>query len=93
MGLESLTETSEFLGTVWNEEVVDVFIDRLESRIEQLKKFPEIGPIHKGTGYRQLVIHSLVTLYYFVDQDSINLILVWANKQDPDELKRKLDQL
>ena len=92
MGLESLSETSRFIGKSWNEEVVDVFIDRLENRIEQLKKFPEIGPVYKGTNYRQLTIHPLVSLYYEVDQDFIYLVLVWANKQDPNELKRKLDQ-
>lgn len=92
MGLESLSETTEFLVKLWIEEVLNVFIDRLENRIKQLQNYPEIGPVYKGTNYRQLVIHPLVTLYYEIDRDSIYLVLVWANKQDPDELMRKLEQ-
>lgn len=90
MGLESLTETTNFIEEQWNEQVVDLFIERLENRIEQLKINPRIGPVYHQTRYRQLLIHPLVTLYYQLENDTITLVLIWANKQSPEELKKKL---
>lgn len=93
MGLNSLNETTRFIEEQWNEEVVDMFLDRLDDRIEQLKKNPRIGPVYKRTEFRQLLIHPLVTLYYIIETDFISLVLVRANKQDPDELKNRLKRM
>lgn len=64
MGLDSLNKTTEFIDEQWGTEITDNFLDRLDERIEQLKKKPQIGPIYKQTRFRQLLIHPLVTLYY-----------------------------
>ena len=77
----------------WNEDVADNFLDRLDDRIEQLKVNPRIGPTYEQTEFRQLLIHPLVTLYYELKVDHINLTLVWSNKQDPDELREQLKQM
>ncbi|MEP1032058.1 type II toxin-antitoxin system RelE/ParE family toxin [Ekhidna sp.] len=93
VGLKSLDKTTDFIEEQWNEDVADNFLDRLDERIEQLKKNPRIGPTYKQTEFRQLLIHPLVTLYYKIKTDYISLTLVWANKQDPDELREQLKQM
>lgn len=93
LGLKSLDKTTKFIEEQWNEDVANNFLDRLDTRIEQLKKNPRIGPIYEKTGFRQLLIHPLVTLYYELKTDYISLILVWANKQDPDELRENLKRM
>ncbi len=93
MGLDSLNETTRFIEEQWNEVVANQFLERLDERIEQLKKNPRIGPIYKRTEFRQLLIHPNVTVYYTVEADLISLVLAWANKQDPDELKRRLKRM
>jgi plasmid stabilization system protein ParE len=87
LGLKSLEKTTHFIEENWN---ADNFLERLDERIEQLKKNPRIGPKYEKTNFRQLLIHPLVTLYYELKTDYISLTLVWANKQNPDELRENL---
>jgi len=93
LGFKSLEQTTNFIEEQWNEEVADAFLNRLDKRIEQLKLTPQIGPIYEQTSYRKLIIHPLVTLFYELETDQISLVLVWANRQDPDELNEKIRQM
>ena len=93
LGLKSLNQTTNFIEELWNEDVVDTFLDRLDERIEQLKLNPQIGPTYEQTSYRKLIIHPLVTLFYELETDYISLVSVWANKQDPDELREKIRRM
>lgn len=93
LGLKSLDKTTNFIEENWNEDVADNFLERLDERIEQLKKNPRIGPTYERTNFRQLLIHPLVTLYYELKTDYISLTLVWANKQNPDELQENLKRM
>ena len=43
LGLKSLDKTTNFIEEMWNEEVADNFLERLDHRIEQLKKNPWMG--------------------------------------------------
>ena len=93
LGLKSLDKATNFIEEQWNEDVTDNFLDRLDERIEQLKKNPKVGPTYQQTEFRQLLIHPLVTLYYELKTEYISLTLVWANKQDPEELREQLKQM
>ena len=93
LGLKSLNQTTNFIEEQWNEDVVDAFLDRLDERIEQLRLNPQIGPAYEQTHYRKLIIHPLVTLFYELETDYISLVLVWANKHDPDELREKIRRM
>ncbi len=93
MGLESLNETTRFIEERWNEKIVDAFLERIDERIEQLKTNPKLGPVYKQTVFRRLLIHSLVALYYVVKEERIYIVLVWANKQDPNELRERLKRM
>lgn len=93
LGLKSLDQTTNFIEEQWTKGIADAFLDRLDERIEQLKLNPKIGPTYEQTSYRKLIIHPLVTLFYELKTDHISLVLVWANKQDPDELREKIRQM
>jgi len=81
LGIKSLEKTTDFIEEQWNEDVAEKFLDRLDERIEQLKKNPRIGPTFEQTEYRELLIHPLVTLYYELKTDPI------------DELREKLKRM
>ena len=93
LGLKSLDKTTNFIEEQWNKEVADTFLNRLDERIIQLERNPQIGPTYEQTKYRRLTIHPLVTLYYELKNDHIRLVLVWANKQDPEDLREKLKRM
>ena len=90
MGLESLAETTRFIENQWNEEVVGLFLDRLDERINQLKRNPRLAPVYNQSIFRRLLIHPHVTLYYVIEKTFISLVLISANQQDPNELKSRL---
>lgn len=70
-----------------------MFLDRLDERIGQLKLNPQIGSTYEQTNYRKLIIHPVVTLFYELETDYISLVLVWANKQNPNELREQLKRM
>ena len=45
LGLKSLDKTTNFIEELWNEEVANNFLERLDHRIEQLKKNPRMGSL------------------------------------------------
>jgi plasmid stabilization system protein ParE len=93
LGLKSLEKTTNFIEEQWNGKVADAFLEQLDNRIEQLEANPHIGPTYEKSEYRQLLIHPLVTLQYQLKTDYISLVLVWANKQDPEELREELKRV
>lgn len=93
LGLKSLEKTTHFIEEQWNVDVADNFLDRLDERVAQLEENPQIGPTYGHTAFRQPLIHPQVTLFYELKNDYISLVLVWANRQNPDDLREQLKQL
>lgn len=87
---ESLQKTVDFISELWNEKVVEDFLDRLDHRILQVQQNPELASPFKDSDFRQLLIHQTVTLFYQNYPDHIRLLLVWDNRQNPAELKKQL---
>ena len=46
LGLKSLDKTTNFIEEQWNEDIAENFLNRLDERIEQLKRNPRIGPTY-----------------------------------------------
>ncbi len=87
---DSLVETAKFISELWNEQVVDDFLSRLDYKIEQIQDHPELGPSFKNSPYRQLLIHESVTLFYRNYPEYLKLLLIWDNRQNPALLFEKL---
>lgn len=49
----SLVETTDFILHVWNEDVQNSFLNKLDYRIEQIKKNPELAPTYRKSEYRK----------------------------------------
>jgi plasmid stabilization system protein ParE len=87
---QTLSETSDFILNLWNDQVNDNFLDQLEYRIEQLQHNPELGALFEKTNFRKLVVHKTVSLFYVNKRDFIKLLVIWDNRSDPDQLLEKL---
>ncbi len=88
--IKSLHETSDFILEIWNSEIQQDFIELLDFRISQLQSNPLIGLAFEDSDIRKLTVHKTVSLFYSHNQNMIKLLLVWDNRQDPDELLEKL---
>lgn len=79
-------KTTEFVRKVWDEKVLEELLEVFDYRISQVRKNPEIGVRYTNTPFRRLVIHKTVSVFYKVDEDSIRLLVIWDNRQDPEQL-------
>jgi plasmid stabilization system protein ParE len=87
---KSLRQTSDFITELWNQQVTNEFLNQLDFRIVQVQKNPELAPTFENSEFRQLLIHKSTSLFYRDFSDSIKLLLVWDNRQNPAELLDKL---
>lgn len=90
LAIESLEQVVDFLSELWNNQLVDEFLDQLDYRITQIQHNPELAPNFQQSEFRQLLIHKTVSLFYKDQPNHIKLLLVWDNRQDPTELLKKL---
>ena len=90
LAIKSLKETRKFILKHWDNKVLEHFLDLIDKRIEQVQISPKIAPLILKTTYRKLVIHKNVSLFYIDESSRIKVLLVWDNRQDPKELKRRL---
>ena len=86
----SLKNTAEFTIEVWNNKVLDTFLDQLDFRISQLQNNPQLGKPFQNSHFRRLIIHKTVSLFYVVKPEYIKLLLIWDNRANPDDLYEKL---
>lgn len=87
---KSLQQTVDFLSELWNDQIVNEFLNQLDYRIAQIQSNPELAPAFRGSDFRQLQIHKTVSLFYRNYPHYIKLLLVWDNRQDPAGLLEKL---
>ena len=87
---KSLKQTSDFISELWNEQVKEEFLNQLDFRIMQVQKNPELAPTFENSDIKKLIIHKTVSLFYQDFQEHIKILLIWDNRQDPEELYKKL---
>ncbi|WP_268123668.1 type II toxin-antitoxin system RelE/ParE family toxin [Roseivirga pacifica] len=89
---DSLKATVSFIRLVWNDQVVEEFLDQLDIRITQVQDNPEIAPAFENSKFRRLLIHKTTSLFYTSHPEHIKLLLVWDNRQNPTALIKALKQ-
>ncbi len=90
LAIDSLTETTDFILKIWNSKVVEILFELIDKRLEQILDNPRIAPKIAGTRFRKIIIHKHVSLFYIDDPKYIKVLLVWDNRQNPDDLHNKL---
>lgn len=87
---EKLQELTDHLLKNWNYRVKMDFLEKLETKIEQVKRFPESCPRTKTVdGLYKYVITVQTTLYYRIlsDRGIIEIALLFDTRQDPNKLR------
>ncbi|SFD05456.1 type II toxin-antitoxin system RelE/ParE family toxin [Algibacter pectinivorans] len=86
--ISELKDTITYLETHWtNKELVN-FSNKLDHTIELISKTPEIFPnALSKIEIRRAVVDKHNTLYYRKNNNSIEIISLFANKQDPTKKK------
>lgn len=82
--LWELSQTVEFLERNWTEKELKNFASKLDHILEIIYKNPEIFPSDfNEKEIRKAVVDKNNTLYYRIKENSIEVISIFSNRQDP----------
>lgn len=90
IAIRSLKEVQMFILDRWNIKVLNYFSDLVDKRIDQLRINPDLAPVLGSSKYRKLVIHANVSLFYINQNGITRILLIWDNRQNPQDLAKKL---
>jgi|SRR6056297_388176 len=78
----------DFLLEHWNIDVAHAFIDKTNATINIIQKSPKAFPETDYKNIRRAIIVPQITLFYQLNQndDSIDILRIWSNFQNPDSL-------
>lgn len=88
IAVEDFENIVEYLSIHWEAKVLNRFIDKVENLINQISLNPQLYPeINKELGVRKCVISKHNTLYYSENQEQVNILRIYDNRQNPQTLK------
>lgn len=63
-------------------------LDNTEKLLEEIAAFPGMFPASdKRKDIRKAVMSKQTSLFYRISQDQVQILYVWDNRQDPDNLE------
>lgn len=77
-----------YLSKEWGNKVTLHFLNKTDSLINTISRFPSIYPAHNTEkNIRKCVLTKHITLFYRYQNDPIELLSFWDNRQDPHRLR------
>jgi plasmid stabilization system protein ParE len=77
----------EYLLEKWSIKETQQFIDEVAEILDTISKMPELFPLSDYRNIRKCVVRKQISILYTVNDDTIELVRVWNNKQNPKKLK------
>jgi len=86
--LSELEQTIEYLENKWTERELRIFSAKLDHTIELISKSPEIFPTSiEKKEIRKAVVEKYNTLYYRINNESVEIISLFSNRTNPNKKK------
>lgn len=86
--LSELKQTIDYLETNWTEKELRSFSRKLDHTLELISKRPELFPLSlEKSGIRKAVVEKHNNLYYRVQDNNIEIISLFSNRQNPNKKK------
>ena len=87
--LFELQDTLYFLETHWAEAEIRTFVRQLDHTVELISRNPLIFQVSEDKiGVRRAIVSVYNTLYFRINDDSVEVLSLFSNRQNPN--KRKL---
>ncbi len=77
----------DYLLDKWGVKETQQFIDEVTDILDTISKMPELFPLSDYRNIRKCVVRKQVSILYTVNDDKIELVRIWNNKQNPQNLK------
>lgn len=85
---KDLGKILDYLAVEWDTSVSIKFLDLVDRLVAQISRNPKQYPlIHKQLNIRKCVITKHNSLYYRYKRSFIELLRIYDNRQDPEELE------
>ncbi len=84
--LSELKDTIEYLEENWTDRELKNFSRELDHTIELISKNPALFQVSKKN-VRRVVVAKFNNLYYQENNDTIEILSFFSNRQDPDRIK------
>lgn len=82
--LSELEQTIKYLEENWTDRELRIFATKLDHIIELVSKAPELFPSSlEKSGIRKAVVEKYNSLYYRVNNENIEIISLFSNRQNP----------
>jgi len=85
--LENLEKIITYLEKNWSEKEIKKFVKKLEKQISLIKKQPLSFPKSQLVEIRKSVLSKQITIFYKTSGDTIYIITIFDNRQNPEKLK------
>ena len=90
LSVKDLDEVLDYLDNEWEEKVATRYIDLIEEFIHQISVNPKQFPlIHRRKKIRKCVITKHNSLYYREQKMKIDILRIYDNRKNPENLKFK----
>ncbi len=76
----------EYLQSKWTEREINNFIERTEEVLFFINQNPFLFPYSKQNNSYKCVVTAQTSLIYQINQDKVELLSFWDNRQDPQKL-------
>lgn len=87
--LNNLKRIITYLEKQWTKREITKFARLLDKNITLIKENPQIFPRSEiGKGFRRAVISKQVSIFYMINDHTVNIISVFDNRQNPKRLKK-----
>jgi len=88
-----LEKLLEYLEKEWSKDSKNKFLKQLNTNIESIKKNPEAYPASFfEPELRKCVVTSQTTIFYEIQGDSIFILNLIDNRQDPEKIKKEIKE-
>jgi plasmid stabilization system protein ParE len=82
---KDLQDIVTYLQEVWNEKVVDEFINEIDEQIDRIAEMPYLFPkTEKRENVRKCLINKRVALFYKVTENIIFLLSFRSTRRNPE---------
>jgi plasmid stabilization system protein ParE len=85
--VENLNKIIQYLEENWTEKEIKKFVLMLEKQISIIKTQPDSFPKANKLDVRRSVLSNQTTIYYNIYQDTIRIVTIFDNRQNPKKLK------
>ena len=87
LSLADMKGIVDYLSLNWPADVINHFIDEVDSIVKQLSSHPKTFPIiHSKLKIRKCVISKHNSIYYREHRKRIEILRIYDNRQNPDNL-------